>query len=103
MTDLETPNSLTIWAIVQVLARVAGEDLLEEVVIDDLPAFSGCFGFVSALKLWDLRLPVARVKGDPGVVDGGWLEPEGHARHVLRIVGAGGGRVYAALARRFFP
>ena len=79
MTDLETPYSLTIWATVQVLARVAGEDLLEEVVIDDLPAFSGCFGFVSVLKLSHLRLPVAHVEGDPGVVDGGWLEPDGCA------------------------
>ena len=103
MTDLETPYSLTIWATVQVLARVAVEDLEVEVVIDDLPAFSGCFGFVSALKLRDLRLPVAHIEGEPGVVDGGWLEPESHARHVLRIVGAGNGRVYAALARCFFP
>ena len=79
MTDLETPYSLTICATVQVLALVGVEDLEVEVVIDDLPAFSGCFGFVSALKLWDLRLPVARVKGEPGVVDGGWLEPDGCA------------------------
>ena len=79
MTDLETPNSLTIWATVQVLARVAREDLEEEIVIDGFPGVAVSFGFVPVLKLPHLRLPVAHVEGVPGVVDGGWLEPESHA------------------------
>ena len=103
MTDLETPNSLTIWATVQVLARVAGEDLEHEVVINFSPGEKVCLCLVPVLKLSHLRIPVAHVEGVPGFVDGVSAGPEGCACHVLRIVGVGNGRVYAALARCFFP